>query len=576
MRIITIILIRNGRHIFDMIPTVADNLKNYLKYKQLEIKQTQKKKDYICYQGHEYLAHTSGKKAVYLTCRKRCGGRAKLMIGLDLIITIQHSLECQNLVAAITPNANQDLALAPPPLSSVGLAITHQAQVSIAPQTSNANQDLALAPPPLSSVGLAITHQAQVSIAPQTSNANQDLALAPPPLSSVGLAITHQAQVSIAPQTSNANQDLALAPPPLSSVAAITHQAQVSIAPQISNANQDLALAPPPLSSVGLAITHQAQVSIAPQTTSGFARAYQTFISNLGNSGTYQDINVGIESNTDLPLEVAHVLMDLHQNINDPRFVKSQKGKPLLFFQDYLYRQDYQKDNKIHYRCRKVGCKASCKFDVIYITSGLHEHQNEIDIFEKLRTHEVLEDIVAENSLETRHNIYEKAINKRFLETPNINFYLEAMPSFISLKSTIDRLLQKIRPPLPQSVDSIVLLPEYITTNRGDIFLINNDDNNNNKLLVFGTCSMLKLIETCDNDTIYMVGTFYVVPRLYYQLYTIHVLYQETMIPIVYALLPDKTRATYIDLFQIILRCCAENNIIFNPRYGQTRVNKRI
>ncbi|CAK9289760.1 unnamed protein product [Gordionus sp. m RMFG-2023] len=142
------------------------------------------------------------------------------MIGLDLIITIQHSLECQNLVAAITPNANQ--ALAPPPSSSVGLAITHQAQVSIAPQISNANQDLALA----------------------------------------------------------------LAPPPLSSVAAITHQAQVSI---------------------------------APQTTSGFARAYQTFISNLGNSGTYQDINVGIESNTDLPLEVVHVLMDLHQNINDPR-----------------------------------------------------------------------------------------------------------------------------------------------------------------------------------------------------------------------------------------------------------------
>ncbi|CAK9290202.1 unnamed protein product [Gordionus sp. m RMFG-2023] len=118
-----------------MIPTVADNLKNYLKYKQLEIKQTQKKKDYICYQGHEYLAHTS---------------------------------------------------------------------------------------------------------------------------------------------------------------------------------------APPPFSSVGQAITHQAQVSIAPQTTSGFARAYQTFISNLGNSGTYQNSNVGIESNTDLPLEVAHVLMDLHQNINDP------------------------------------------------------------------------------------------------------------------------------------------------------------------------------------------------------------------------------------------------------------------
>ncbi|XP_065323562.1 uncharacterized protein LOC135930664 [Gordionus sp. m RMFG-2023] len=260
--------------------------------------------------------------------------------------------------------------------------------------------------------------------------------------------------------------------------------------------------------------------------------------------------------------------MDLHQNINDPQFINSQKGKRLLFFQNYLYRHDYQKGDRVHYRCRIVGCKASCKLDGIYITSGLHEHQNEIGVFEKLRTYQVLEDVIAENPLETRHNIYEKVLNKRFLETPNINLYPEAMPTYISIKSKIDGLLQKNRPTLPQSMDDIVLLPEYITTNRGDIFLINNDNNNN--ILVFGTSSMLKIIETCDNDTIYMDGTFYVVPRLFYPLYTIHVLYRETMIPIIYALLSDKTRATYIELFQIILRCCGENNIMFNPRYGQT------
>ncbi|XP_065324900.1 uncharacterized protein LOC135931596 isoform X2 [Gordionus sp. m RMFG-2023] len=388
-----------------MIPTVADNLKNYLKYIQLEIKQTQKKKDYICYQGHEYLTHTSGKKAVYLTCRKRCGGRAKLMIGLDLIITIQHSLDYQNLVAA------------------------------------------------------------------QTSNANH-----------------------------------------------------------------------------------------APQ-TSGFAIAFQTFISNQNNSGAYHVINsdVGIESNGDLPLEVANVLIDLHLNISDPQFIKSQKGKLLLFFQNYIYRYAYQKDDRIHYRCRKVGCKASCKFDGIYTTSGLHEHQNEIGQFEKLRTHKVLEDIVAENPLETRHNIYEKALNKRCLETPSIEMYPEAMPSFVSIKSTIDRLLQKNRPTLPQSLDELVLLPEYITTNKGEIFLINNDNNNN--MLVFGTCEMLKLVEICDGDSIYMDGTFYIVPRLYCQLYSIHIMYQEVMILIIYALLPDKNRGTYIELFQIILQFCSMKNI---------------
>ncbi|CAK9305042.1 unnamed protein product [Gordionus sp. m RMFG-2023] len=104
---------------------------------------------------------------------------------------------------------------------------------------------------------------------------------------------------------------------------------------------------------------------------------------------------------------------------------------------------------------KKVGCKASCKFDGNYTTSGLHEHQNEIGHLEKLRTRKVLEDIVAKNLLETRDNIYEKALNQRCLETPSIKMYPEAMPLFVSIKSTIDKLLQKNMPTLPQSVDEL-------------------------------------------------------------------------------------------------------------------------
>ncbi|XP_065324901.1 uncharacterized protein LOC135931596 isoform X3 [Gordionus sp. m RMFG-2023] len=370
------------------------------------------------------------------------------------------------------------------------------------------------------------------------------------PLTSTSDAIAHQnINSSQAPQIINFTS-------PLTSTSdAIAHQnINSSQAPQIINFTS-------PLTSTSDAIAHQnINSSQAPQ-TSGFAIAFQTFISNQNNSGAYHVINsdVGIESNGDLPLEVANVLIDLHLNISDPQFIKSQKGKLLLFFQNYIYRYAYQKDDRIHYRCRKVGCKASCKFDGIYTTSGLHEHQNEIGQFEKLRTHKVLEDIVAENPLETRHNIYEKALNKRCLETPSIEMYPEAMPSFVSIKSTIDRLLQKNRPTLPQSLDELVLLPEYITTNKGEIFLINNDNNNN--MLVFGTCEMLKLVEICDGDSIYMDGTFYIVPRLYCQLYSIHIMYQEVMILIIYALLPDKNRGTYIELFQIILQFCSMKNI---------------
>ncbi|CAK9291289.1 unnamed protein product [Gordionus sp. m RMFG-2023] len=47
-------------------------------------------------------------------------------------------------------------------------------------------------------------------------------------------------------------------------------------------------------------------------------------------------------------------------------------------------------------------------------------------------------------------------------------------------------------------------------------------------------------------------------------------MYEGVMIPIIHALLPDKTKETYIRLFQIITNFCAESQITFNPRFGQT------
>ncbi|CAK9296435.1 unnamed protein product [Gordionus sp. m RMFG-2023] len=101
---------------------------------------------------------------------------------------------------------------------------------------------------------------------------------------------------------------------------------------------------------------------------------------------------------------------------------------------------------------------------------------------------------------------------ERCLEDPEIENYSEAIPSFISLRSHIDRLLVKYRPPMPHSILDIELSAEYAMTTRNE----------------------------------------------------------RVMIPIIYALLPDKTKETYIRLFQIITNFCAERQITFNPRFGQT------
>ena len=57
-------------------------------------------------------------------------------------------------------------------------------------------------------------------------------------------------------------------------------------------------------------------------------------------------------------------------------------------------------------------------------------------------------------------------------------------------------------------------------------------------------------------------GTFKVVPEIFYQLYTIHCLTVNGVIPCVYALLPNKQRQTYLTLFRRLLAL----NPRLNPR----------
>ena len=48
---------------------------------------------------------------------------------------------------------------------------------------------------------------------------------------------------------------------------------------------------------------------------------------------------------------------------------------------------------------------------------------------------------------------------------------------------------------------------------------------------------------------IVLEGTFSAAPRLFMQLFAVHVFFLGQMIPVVFALLPSKTQETYIRLF---------------------------
>ena len=88
-------------------------------------------------------------------------------------------------------------------------------------------------------------------------------------------------------------------------------------------------------------------------------------------------------------------------------------------------------------------------------------------------------------------------------------------------------------------------------THDGEQFLLHNSGpQDENRVIVFATLPELDLLSLYDDW--FCDGTFSTAPTVFYQIYTIHASAEGCLIPIVYALLPDKKESTYCHLLSIL------------------------
>ena len=117
-------------------------------------------------------------------------------------------------------------------------------------------------------------------------------------------------------------------------------------------------------------------------------------------------------------------------------------------------------------------------------------------------------------------------------------------------------------PAVPQRREDIPVLPNNYQINRGDRFLLFDCGVGDvNRLIIFATNDAIRLITT--NPHWFIDGTFKVCPEIFFQIYTIHVLISHQIFPCVFALLPNKTDATYNRFLTEVLN--AERNIGNEP-----------
>jgi hypothetical protein len=234
-------------------------------------------------------------------------------------------------------------------------------------------------------------------------------------------------------------------------------------------------------------------------------------------------------------------------------FVSSQKRKPKIIHNGYIY--VFQKDlaNEIRsYECelrRKGHCKAKIKVDFgDEIVGEINEHTHppsQVKI-ELAKVKSLIKD-QAETTHETPQNIIANQLATTSAAAA------ANLPRIDHIKRTIRNQRKEDHPPHPIARAAVPLLPlRYQQTLNGERFLLfDSGPGDESRILIFATDQAVQLL--ANSDDWFCDGTFSVCPEIFFQLYTIHARSNERTTPCVFALLPNKTRATYERFFAELL-----------------------
>ncbi|XP_041377271.1 uncharacterized protein LOC121389688 [Gigantopelta aegis] len=222
-------------------------------------------------------------------------------------------------------------------------------------------------------------------------------------------------------------------------------------------------------------------------------------------------------------------------------FVQSQKGSPQVILDGFLFAKNRTRGESVHWRCVTKTCTGKCT-TVGEFVRNTSEHNHLPSDSNVARFISILRKRAREETTPMQQ-IYNDEVAKQALET------VPHLPSFPSMSSALYRQRRVLIPALPQTRADVILEEPWTQTNDGRRYLLFSDGNEDN-MLVFSTDEQIVALQAA--ESIFMDGTFSSCPALWNQLYIIHAMDGTTMYPLVFALLPDKQRITYIRLFSLL------------------------
>lgn len=260
-------------------------------------------------------------------------------------------------------------------------------------------------------------------------------------------------------------------------------------------------------------------------------------------------------------------------------FVKGSRGKDHLLHDGYRYVEDSKTSIKTTWNCaerRSFKCPARVHTSNGMVTLYKDNHNHTPDVA-KIVAKKIVT-LIKESSLDstaTPQGIIAE-------QTAGISESISAsLPSVRAMARTIQRNRQVVKFPLavPMSSADLVIPDMYKLSLAKENFLLFDTGATRDRIIIFGTTRNLELMDNCENW--YADGTFKVSPMIFQQvfkcvlfilkifnncanlidpflntfnqqLYTIHAVRQNNVIPLVFALLPDKTEMSYTRMLEAL------------------------
>ncbi|CAM4801162.1 unnamed protein product [Rotaria magnacalcarata] len=241
-------------------------------------------------------------------------------------------------------------------------------------------------------------------------------------------------------------------------------------------------------------------------------------------------------------------------------FITSNKGKPLLVRDSYIYYVSKTTATVKYWRCEDRSCNAgvhTSNKDVFIKTVGIHSHLQSPEEIEVRTFHQnIKRRVINETTAITK--IYDEELARQQMSQTAAAI----MPSSYEANSGLNRARRKMTPVLPTSY--VFDIPaQYQVTLNDEQFLLCDKTLHNKRLLLFGTDQQLIFLFSAKH--ILMDGTFDTCPPYFDQVYTIHAIKHEKGYPCVIGLLCNRKARTYRELFRELKHHATRLKTTFNP-----------